>query len=159
MIVVNPKNIWLAAQKVIIHTADDITGNFDIGFDECIPEETRAELRSFMNWVEDNYHLPVTLWVDFEYKHYLIRRNGKRAGYLFYWSDFSTYPNFENIQDIPQIRLPVRMEHSTMEEILSSFIEAICCYFAWICNTISVGYMPDESDVEEILQAYLKFRT
>ena len=57
--------------------------------------------------------------------------------------------------DIPLIRLPVRTEHSTIEEILSSFIEAITDYYAWLCNEMYEGYTPNEDDVEEILQAYL----
>jgi hypothetical protein len=85
-------------------------------------------------------------------------RNGKRVGYLFYWADFSTYPIFDNKEDIPRIRLPVRTEHSTMEEVLVSFIEAIDNYYAWICNEIYEGYEPNENDVEEILQAYLRSR-
>ena len=74
---------------------------------------------------------------------------------MFYWADFSSYPNFTNAEDIPQIRLPVRTEHSTIEEILSSFIEAITDYYAWLCNEIYEGYMPNEDEVEEILQSYL----
>ncbi|MBQ7325039.1 MAG: hypothetical protein IJW98_04795, partial [Clostridia bacterium] len=104
-----------------------------------------------------NYRIPITLWVDFEYKHYLIRRDGKRVGYLFYWADFSSYPVFDNQNDIPQIKLPVRTEHSSIEEILTSFIEAITDYYAWICNEIE-KHEPDEKDVEEILQAYMRYR-
>ena len=72
-----------------------------------------------------------------------------------YWSDFVAYPTFEDRKNIPLIRLPVRTEHSTMDEILTSFIEAITCYFAWIMNIIDDAYAPAEEDVEEILQAYL----
>ncbi len=77
---------------------------------------------------------------------------------MFYWVDFNTYPVFNNRDDIPQIRLPVRTEHSTIDEILTSFIEAITNYYAWICNEMSEGYKIDEGEVEEILQAYLSFR-
>lgn len=152
----NPKNLWIVAKQVYIQTSDDIVGNFDIGFDNQIPKNTKSELRNFVSWVEENFYLPVTLWVDFEYKHYLVQRNGKRVGYLFYWADFTSYPLFNNKEDIPQIRLPVRTEHSTMEEILTSFIEAITDYFAWICNIITDSYKSSEADVEEILQAYLE---
>ena len=74
---------------------------------------------------------------------------------MFYWSDFSSYSMFQNKADIPEIRLPVRTEYSTMDEILISFIEAITDYFAWICNVISEDYELDEEEKEEILQAYL----
>ena len=154
----NPNNIWYRAKQVLIQTSDDIKDGFDIGFDDEISEEIKTELKNFISWVEKNFNLPITLWVDFEYKHYLKKSNGKQVVYLFYWSDFDTYPIFENIDNIPEIRLPVRTEKSTMEEILTSFIEAITCYFAWICNEISEKYVPNEKDVEEILKEYLKKR-
>lgn len=119
----------------------------------------RSELRAFTGWVEAHFRLPVTLWIDFEYKHYLMSREKKRVGYLFYWADFSTYPVFENEEDIPVIRLPVRTEHSTLEEILTSLIEAISCYYAWLLNRMTDGYSCDEDEVEEILQAYLSDRS
>lgn len=154
----NSNNVWYKAKQVSIQTTDAIKGNFDIGFDNEILEETKIELRNFVSWVEKNFNMPITLWVDFEYKHYLKDRSGKRAGYLFYWSDFNNYPVFENVDDFPEIRLPVRTEYSTIEEILTSFIESITCYFAWICNEISENYVSDEKEVEEILQEYLKTR-
>ncbi len=149
-------NVWYKAKQVAIQTTDNIKSGFDIGFDDNIEAETKAELKNFTFWVENEFNLPITLWVDFEYKHYLKDRNSNKAGYLFYWSDFKKYPNFDNIEDIPEIRLPVRTEKSTIEEVLGSFIEAITCYFAWICNEITEDYLPNEKDVEEILQEYLK---
>lgn len=154
----NKSNLWLRAKSVDIQVPDQIVPGFDIGFDDKIPHEIKNELRTFVTWVESNFNIPVTLWVDFEYKHYLVRRNGERVGYMFYWTDFSSYPVFDNIDDIPQIRLPVRTEHSTTEEILRSFIEAVTAYFAWICNEIHEGYEPNENDAEEILQEYLRIR-
>ena len=151
----NPENPWYAAKRIKLEVSPDIHPGFDIGFDENIPEETRAEIRAFISWVENHFYLPITLWVNFEYKHYLFRRDRKRVGYLFYWSDFDTYPVFNQRDNIPIIRLPVRTEYSTIEEILASFIEAITCYFAWLTNTMTEGFDPDESHVEEILQEYL----
>lgn len=116
-------------------------------------------MRKFVSWVEAHFNIPVTLWVDFEYKHYLLDCNKKRVGYLFYWSDFEPYPVFKEGDDIPIIRLPVRIEHSTLEMILASFIEAISCYYAWISNMITEDYTPDENEVDEILQAYLSSRS
>ena len=155
----NQNSIWSKAQNVKLQVSEDILPEFDIGFDKRIPKDIEEELRTFVKWIENNYRIPITLWVDFEYNHYLISRDGRRVGYLFYWADFSTYPAFNKIDDIPQIRLPVRTEHSTIEEILSSFIEAITDYYAWICNEISEDYKINENDVEEILQAYLNFRS
>lgn len=147
-------NLWFRAKGVHIQTSEEIVPGFDIGFDNKIPEETKNELRKFVKWVEDNFNIPITLWVDFEYKHYLLSKDGKRVGYLFYWADFPSYPVFSDKEDIPEIRLPVRTEHSTMDEILGSFVEAITDYFAWICNEISDGYEVNEEDVDDVLQAY-----
>ena len=153
----NENSVWKKAQIVELDISKNIVPGFDIGFDKRVPKEVEQELRKFVTWVEQNFRIPITLWVDFEYSHYLIRRDGKRVGYLFYWADFSSYPVFENKNDIPQIRLPVRTEYSSIKEILTSFIEAITDYYAWICNEIEI-YEQNENDVEEILQAYLQYR-
>ena len=60
--------------------AKNIEPEFSIGFDKRIPQDVQDELLSFVNWLERNYQIPITLWVDFEYKHYLISRNKKRVG-------------------------------------------------------------------------------
>lgn len=155
----NEKSVWMKAQTLGLQVSENILPEFDIGFDKRISRDIERELRSFVNWVESNYRIPITLCVDFEYNHYLVRRDGKRVGYLFYWADFSSYPLFDNKEDIPQIRLPVRTEYSTVEEILTSFIEAINDYYAWLCNEIYEGYKPNKNDIEEILQAYLRYRS
>ena len=113
-------------------------------------------LMGFVYWVEDHFSVPVTLWVDFKYNHYLVNENKQRVGYKFYWVDFESFPVFDNWDNLPVIELPVRTEHYTMEEILASFIEAITCYFAWLTNTIGDDFQPEADVVEEILQAYFK---
>jgi len=158
VIFVNENSVWIKAQTLELKVSESILAEFDIEFDKRISQEVKQELCSFVTWMEHNYRIPITLWVDFEYNHYLIRQSGERVGYLFCWTDFSTYPVFDNADNIPQIRLPVRTEHSTIEEILTSFIEAIIDYYAWICNEICEGYEQDENDVKEILQAYLECR-
>ena len=143
-------HLWNRAKSLKIRTSGEITGGFDVGFDNKIPEETKDTLMRFVYWVEDHFHLPVTLWVDFKYNHYLIDGQKNRVGYRFYWADFKNYPNFDNPDDIPVIELAVRTEHYTSEEILSSFIEAICLYFAWLSNG---DITADPNETEEILQA------
>jgi hypothetical protein len=147
-------HLWNRAKQVKIQTSSEIVGGFDIGFDSKIPEETKDALMKFVYWVEDHFSLPVTLWVDFKYNHYLITRSKKRVGYKFYWVDFVNYPVFENPDDIPVIELAVRTERWTMTEILTSFIEAISEYYAWLLNTNTDAYVPDEDEVEQVLQAY-----
>ena len=109
----------------------------------------------FVYWAEDHFSFPVTLWVDFRYNHYLLDKTGKRVGYKFYRADWKPYPVMENPDDIPVIELPVRMEHSAVDEILFSFIEAISHYFAWLTNSLSEDFQPDETQTAEILYTYL----
>lgn len=150
-------HLWEQAKEIKIQTGEEIVGNFSLGFDKRIPEETKDALIDFVYWVEDHYPVPVTLWVDFKYNHYLVTRDKKRVGYKFYWVDFETYPVFEKEEDIPVIELPVRTENWTIEEILASFIEAITCYYSWLNNQMVEGFQPDPEQVEEILQKYLQF--
>ena len=145
-------HLWNRAKSVKIQTTPEIVGNFNIGFDSKIPEETKDALMHFVYWVEDHFSLPVTLWVDFKYNHYLMDRTGKRVGYKFYWAKLT--PVVDNPDDIHVIELPVRTEHSTTEEILTSFIAAITMYFQWLTNAPIT--QPDENQVEEVLQTYLQ---
>jgi len=148
-------HLWNRAREVQIQTSPEIAGSFSIGFDNQIPETTRDALMRFVYWVEDHFYLPVTLWVDFKYNHYLIDRNGSRVGCRFYWVDFKAYPVFTNPDDIPVIELPVRTEHRTIAEILTSFIEAISRYYVWLTNTLTPGVPVDPDEVEAVLQAYM----
>lgn len=148
-------HLWNRAKQVKIQTGPDIVGDFNIGFDDEIPEDVREELRSFVRWVERNFNIPVTLWVDFEYKHFLRKRDGTQAGYLIHWADFHTYPVFDDIEDIPEIRLPVRLEHWTLDEVLFSFVQAISWYFKWILNEMDTEDGLDDQELEEVLSLYL----
>ncbi len=123
-------SVWSRVQTIQLSVAKEIAPGFNICFDRKIPKTTQAEQRIFIEWMENNFRISITCWVDFVYKHYLIRRDGKWGGYLFYWADFDSYPVFDNPADIPELRLAVREEHWTIEEILTSFIEGIMCYYA-----------------------------
>ncbi len=149
-------SVWSRAQMIELQVTEKIESGFNIGFDKIIPETVQSKLRTFVEWIESNYRIPITFWVDFDYKHYLIRKDGKHVGYLFYWSDFDSYPMFNKPEDIPELRLAVRDERWTIKQILTSFIEAIMCYYAWICNEIDGSYEPIAAEVEEILQEYLR---
>ena len=152
------KNLWDRSRDVRIETGPEIVGGFSVGFDKRIPEETRAFLMDFVYWVEDHYHLPVTLWVDVEYRHYLVSGKKKRVGYLFYWVDTDLSQPFEKEVDIPVIRLPARTERWSREMILVSFIEAISNYFCWLTGGDVREYRLEEKLVEEILDLYCAFR-
>lgn len=152
------KNLWDRSHDIQVQTGPEIVGGFSVGFDKKIPEETRGFLMDFVYWVEDHYHLPITLWVDFEYRNYLVSKAKKRVGYLFYWVDADLSRPFENEADIPVIRLPVRTERWTREMILVSFIEAISNYFCWLTGGDVREYRLDEGLVEEILDLFLDFQ-
>jgi len=147
------QTIWTAAAHLNIRTAPHIQPGFSYGFDDAVPTEIRKELLGFINWVESNFAMPVPLWVDFEYKHYLISRAGKRVGYLFHWPDVDTSSVFDDEDATPMIRLPVRDERWTITEILASFIEGITDYFAWLCHR-ELSADEKECTIEDILYAY-----
>jgi hypothetical protein len=67
-----------------------------------------------------------------------------------------TFPVFDNWDDLPVIELAVRTEKWSMEEILTSFIDAISMYYAWLSNTLNGDTLPQLPDAEEILQLYLR---
>ena len=156
VITMRENHLWNRAKALQIQTGPDIVGGFDVGFDPKIPEETRDVLMRFVYWVEDHFSMPVTLWVDFKYNHYLIGRTGKRVSYRFYWAECKPFPRFENEADIPVIELPVRTEHLAMEEILLSFIRAISMYYAWLTGAEMHTFEADASEAEEVLAAWLR---
>lgn len=148
------ENLWETAKNLPIQVGAEIAGGFDVGFDDEISEQTKDELMRFVYWVEDNFALPVTLWVDFKYNHYLMTRDKRQVGYLFYWVDFTTWPVFENPDDIPVIKLPVRTEKWSIRSVLGSFIQAISMYYIWLSNGNTHEEEPEDALVDEILQRY-----
>ena len=131
-----------------ISAGAEITGGFDVGFDRKIPESAKDELMKFVYWVEDNFPVPITLWVDFKYRKYLIDQTGKRSGYRFWWADFKDYPRFDDPDDIPVIELAV---NRPIAEILPAFIEALTLYYAWLSRK---DITPDKTLTETILKQY-----
>ena len=144
-------HLWNRAKELHIETSADIVGGFDVGFDEQIPEETKDTLMRFVYWVEDHFSMPVTLWVDFKYNHYLMSPAGKRVGHRFYWAEFKTFPRFENEADLPVIELAVRTERRSVEEMLLDFIRGICQYFSWLQGSEPTV---NEAEAREVLEAY-----
>lgn len=147
-------NLWEKAKQLSIQTGSEIVGGFDVGIDERIGEDIADAVMKFLYWVEDHYTVPVTLWVDLKYNHYLIDREGKRTGYRFYWVDYESLDQFDNFDDIPVIELAARCEKQTVDRILTAFIEAVSCYFAWLSGMDMDRFQPDRELTEEILSAY-----
>ena len=140
--------LWMNAKDLPIRTGGEITGGFDVGFDNNIPETTKDELMRFVYWVEDNFAMPITLWVDFKNRKYLINQAGKRSGYRFWWAAFKDYPNFNDPDDIPVIELAV---NRPVAQILPDFVEAISLYYAWLSRK---ELTPDKALTEAILHQY-----
>ena len=147
-------NLWEQAKLLDIQTGEDIVGGFSVGFDKAVDEQTKDALMRFAYWVEDHYALPVTLWVDCKYRHYLVNNNKPRVGYRFYWVDFDTYPVFEREEDIPVIELAVRTDKRSIEDVLRSFAEAITLYYTWLAGQMREGVTPDQNLAQSILQEY-----
>ena len=76
-------HMWEQAKEVKIQTGEEIVGNFSLGFDKKISEEVKNAMIDFVYWVEDHYPVPVTLWLDFKYNHYLVTGKKQRVGYKF----------------------------------------------------------------------------
>ena len=147
-------HLWNRAQNLEIQTGPEIVGGFSLGFDDRIPEETREKLIRFVYWVEDHFSIPVTLWVDFKYNHYLLDRSGRRAGCRFWWAEWDSCPVMEKEADIPVIELPVRTEHRAMNEILGSFAEAISLYYVWLSGGNPDEHEPDREELDAVLEAF-----
>ena len=75
-----------------------------------------------------------------------MNQERKRVTFRFYCVPFTTFPVFDNWDDLPVIELAV---NRPMEEILPAFIEAISCYFSWLTNVF------EKISIDDILQAYL----
>ena len=147
--------IWARAASLNIRTAPHITPGFSIGFDDAVPEELRRSLTDFVTWVENHFALPLPLWVDFEWKHYLVARDGRHVGYLFHWPDVAPGPVFDDEDATPMIRLPVRNERWGLNSILGSFAEGLTDYYAWLCDE-ELDEEEKEDTVATILSAYLE---
>ena len=147
-------NLWERAKELSVQTGSEIVGGFDVGIDQRIGEDVADALMGFVYWVEDHFSVPVTLWVDLKYNHYLIDPEGKRTGYRFYWVDYESLDQFDNFDDIPVIELAARSEKQTVDRIITAFIEAVSCYFAWLSGMDMNSFRPDKKLTEEILAAY-----
>ena len=148
--------IWQEIKNLQIKTSDDVVTGLDYKYDKSINDETVLELEKFNAYLLKKYQFPICLVIDFVDKYYLVTPENRQSGYIFSYDDVTTYPDFSNIQFYPYVKLPVKgyNEKWTKEEILSSYIEAITDYFAWLLGKINEEYY-DEEEIYEILDEYL----
>ncbi len=149
-------NVWKEAKKIVINSHLDITNEFKYEVVDDVSDEMVNELIKFMDYVEANYNIATPIDVLFINQDYLIDRNNKQVGYIFYYPDFKKYPNIYTVDDIPIIELPVKEGKWSKDEILTSFIEALTMYFVWIMNRLDDEYEVDDSVVDYILEQYKK---
>lgn len=147
-------NVWKKAKKVNINITFDCVYEFDFELDENINKIVKKELANFMDFIESTYPLKTPIIVSFYNRDKLIDQNGKKVGFIFYWSDFKNYPNIYTEDDLPIIELPVNNDKWSMDEIITSFIEALTMYWAWCLNIMSDEYITDNSVVDSILMEY-----
>lgn len=107
-----------------------------------------------MDFIELEYSLKTPLNIEFFNKYYLIDQTGKKVGYIFYWPDFKKYLSIYSEDELPHIELPVSKSKWSVDEILTSFIEALSMYFAWCLNIMHDNYEVDNSLVDSIFKEY-----
>lgn len=77
------RNVWFEAQKLQLNISSNIKPGFDYSFDKNVKKDIKAEMLSFMKWIEDSYGIPITIRIDFLYKNYLINRSKKELVFVF----------------------------------------------------------------------------
>jgi len=150
------RNVWLESKNIQLNISSNIKSGFDYGFDKGIKKDVKSEMLSFMKWIEITYSVPITIWIDFQYKNYLLTRTKKRVGFRFYWNDFVDYPSFYNSTEIPIIELAVKADSWKLDEILTSFIEAMTYYYCWLLNIDFIDC--DLEFADSILEEYKKYK-
>ena len=147
-------NIWKEAKKVHLNITFECQYKFIIETSDEIDREVKQNLLYFIDFIESEYSLKTPLSIELFNKDYLIDRTGKKVGYIFYWPDFKKYPNVYSEDQLPNIELPVSKRKCSVDEILTSFIEALSMYFAWCLNIMHDNYEVDNSVVDAILKEY-----
>ena len=149
-------NIWKEAKTVNLNIVFECEYNFIVENKGDIDKEVKQNLLNFMTFIEEEYSLKTPLNIEYINKDYLLDRTGKKVGYIFYWSDFKNYPNIYSEDELPNIELPVSKGKWSVDEILTSFIEALSMYYAWCLNIMHDNYEIDKSLVDVILKEYRK---
>ena len=155
---IRPENIWQQVKMKDWPVHPGIRQEIDFGFDKEIPEDDRECFRTFVAWAEEHFVFPVTLWIDFKYRHYLFSRERKQMGYLLYTAHDKNPLDVTDEEDIPIADVPVRRERWRFDEIMYSLIECITDYYLWLLGRQDDDVNDYTEDMEEVLalyQAYL----
>ena len=147
-------NIWKEVKKVHLNITFECSYKFIVETNGDIDREVKQNILNFMDFIESEYSLKTPLNIEFFDKDYLVDRTGKKVGYIFYWPDFKKYPNIYSEDELPSIELPVSKNKWSVDEILTSLIEALSMYYAWCLNIMHDNYEVDDSLVDSILKEY-----
>ncbi len=105
-----------------------------------------------MDFIESEYSLKTPLNIEFFDNDYLVDRTGK-VGYIFYWRTLKTIQIYSK-DELPSIELTISKNKWNVDEILTSFIEALSMYYTWCLNTMHDNYESIDSLVDAILKEY-----
>ena len=151
---IRPGNLWALVKNRDWPVVPGVRREIDFGFDREIGEEYRERFRDFIAWAEAHFVFPVTLWIDFRYRHYLVNREHRRMGYIIYFKPDVRPEMLTDEDDMPVADVPVRREHWLFDEILYSLIECITEYYLWLLNLQAESVNDHADDVLEILNLY-----
>lgn len=151
---IRPGNLWALVKNRDWPVVPGVRREIDFGFDREIGEEYRERFRDFIAWTEAHFVFPVTLWIDFRYRHYLVNREHRRMGYIIYFKPDACPEMLTDEDDMPVADIPVRREHWLFDEILYSLIECITEYDLWLLDRQAESVNDHADDVLEILNLY-----
>lgn len=151
---IRPGNLWALVKNRDWPVVPGVRREIDFGFDREIGEEYRERFRDFIAWAEAHFVFPVTLWIDFRYRHYLVNREHRRMGYIIYFKPDVRPEELSDEDDMPVADIPVRREHWLFDEILYSLIECITEYYLWLLDRQAESVNDHADDVLEILSLY-----
>ena len=151
---IRPGNLWALVKNRDWPVVPGVRREIDFGFDREIGEEYRERFRDFIAWAEAHFVFPVTLWIDFRYRHYLVNREHRRMGYIIYFKPDVRPEMLTDEDDMPVADVPVRREHWLFDEILYSLIECITEYYLWLLDRQAESVNDHADDVLEILSLY-----
>ena len=151
---IRPGNLWALVKNRDWPVVPGVRREIDFGFDREIGEEYRERFRDFIAWAEAHFVFPVTLWIDFRYRHYLVSREHRRMGYIIYFKPDARPEMLTDEDDMPVADVPVRREHWLFDEILYSLIECITEYYLWLLDRQAESVNDHADDVLEILNLY-----
>ncbi len=147
--------IWNKTQDIKLDVKLDEKPGFYMWYEDEVDKDTKDALDEFVNWVFNNYNVTTPVYINCVNKDYVTYENDdNEQGYIFNWYTTKKVETIDNIDDCPDILLPVKIGEWEFEDILRSLVEAITLYFAWCLNELNDNFTVDEEEVQEIIDKY-----